>query len=96
MVLNAMLLSVATAAVSYFIVRAEFLDRPRSWLTAKSGPIGKLIGCGYCLSHWVAAMLVVACDVRLFGMPWSLDYALTILVVAWLASFQYAAMDRLW
>lgn len=96
MIKEAVLLSVATAAASYFIAQAELLDRPRSWLAAKSGFLGKLIGCGYCLSHWIAATLVVACDVRLFGMPWPLDYALTILAVAWLASFQYAAMDRLW
>lgn len=96
MIKETVLLSVGTAAVSYFIAQAELLDRPRSWLTAKSSLFGKLIGCGYCLSHWIAAALVVACDVRLFGMPWPLDYALTILAVAWVASFQYATMDRLW
>lgn len=54
MIKEAMMLSVATAAVSYFIAQAELLDRPRSWLTAKSGLFGKLIGCGYCLSHWIS------------------------------------------
>ena len=96
MIKEAMMLSVATAAVSYFIAQAEVLDRPRSWLMAKSGFFGKLIGCGYCLSHWIAAALIIACDVRLFGMPWPLDYVLTILAVAWLATFQYVILERLW
>ena len=96
MIKEAMMLSVATAAVSYFITQAELMDRPRSWLRAKSGLFGKLIGCGYCLSHWIAAALVIACDVRLFGIPWPLDYALTILSVAWLATFQYVILERLW
>lgn len=96
MIAEASLISVATAAIAWLVTQSAAFGWLRGWTAKHSRFLDKLLACGYCLSHWIAAALVVACDVRLFGMPWPLDYALTILAVAWLATFQYAAMDRLW
>ena len=51
----------------------------------------KLAGCGYCLDHWVAFVLVPVYRSRLFEAWWLLDYSLTAILTAWLAVFQCAA-----
>jgi len=86
MIQKAILLSVATGAISYFISKASILERPRDWLERHSKFMEYLLTCVYCLSHWIAAPLVIIYRVNLFSMWLPLDYFLTIMMVAWIAS----------
>jgi len=94
MVLKAVLLSVATAAVAFLVTRSTLFE-PLRKLTGRLPFFGELFDCCYCFSHWVAVALVIAYRVKLFDLFSPLDYLLTILAVAWTASFQCMAYDRL-
>jgi len=90
-------LSTATAAVSFLIAQSSIFGGFREWVHKHSKRLHGLVTCYYCLGHWVAAALVIAFEARLFRLhPTAIDYALTILVVAWLAALQCAVMDALW
>ncbi len=86
------LLSVATASIAFSIAETRVFAPVREWVKVRSKFWGELLCCGYCLGHWVALVLVAIYRPRLFGVWWLLDYFLTVLVIAWIAAFQWAAM----
>jgi hypothetical protein len=89
------MISAVTACVSFTIAESALFSGFRR-LAARAHPIaGKLAACGYCVGHWVALTLVLA--LRLdpgWGrdLPPFMSLPLTILLVAWLAGAQWAAM----
>ena len=85
-------LSLVAASVAFTLGETTVFAGLREWVKGRSVWLGKLACCGYCLGHWVAFGLVAIYRPRLFGGWWLLDYALTALVVAWLAAFQWAAL----
>lgn len=95
-VVKALLLSCVVASISFFISHTQLLTKPRKWLWDHITFFGQLIDCCYCLGHWVAAALLLVYPVRLFNTYEPVDYALTWLVVAWLAGLQSMAATRLW
>jgi len=85
-----LLLSAATASVAFTISETILFRSFREFVKARSAWLGKLFSCGYCLGHWVALGLVAAYRPRLFFSSYvGLDYALTVLLVAWVAAFQW-------
>jgi hypothetical protein len=86
------LLSFVTAAISFTVSEAKLLRPLREAVKRKSAIGGDLLCCGYCTGHWVALALVAIYQVRLFNSWWLLDYALTVLVIAWLGGVQWALM----
>ena len=48
---------VATEALTEMLVHSELFDKPRDWLMGKAGFFHKLLGCGWCLSLWVAVLV---------------------------------------
>ena len=88
-----LLLSTATACVAFTISETVLFRGFREAVTARSAWLGKLFSCGYCLGHWVALGLVAACRPRVAVSAWpALDYAVTVLLVAWAAAFQWIAL----
>jgi len=85
-------LSFVTASVSFTVTEMKIFQSLREWLKKKNSFFGELLSCCYCFSHWVAAILVVIYQAKLFNTWWLLDYFLTVLVVAWLGSFQVVLM----
>ncbi len=85
-------LSLITASLSFTVTETKVFEPLREWTKSKNQFFGKLISCGYCFGHWVAFVLVVIYQARLFTFWWLLDYFITALVVAWLAAFQWALM----
>ena len=74
---------------------SDYMNRAssrRSSESARPAIWGELLSCGYCLSHWVAAALVLAYQPRLFWFWWPVDYLFTTLVVAWLSAFHWGAL----
>ena len=89
------LLSLVTASVAFTFCETKLFAGLREWVKARSVWLGKLAGCGYCLGHWVAFVLVAIYRPRLFARWWPLDYFLTALVIAWLAAFQWVTLSLL-
>jgi hypothetical protein len=52
------IVSLATFALSTTIATTPLLDLPRRKAYERSAMWGKLASCPYCLSHWIAAVLV--------------------------------------
>ena len=86
------LLSFATASVAFTITETKIFAPLRQWLEVKSGFLGSMFSCGYCLGHWIAFALTAIYQPRLFEAWWLLDYFLTALVIAWFAAFQWIVM----
>jgi hypothetical protein len=85
-------LSLVTASISFTITETKIFKPLREWTKSKNVFLGELISCGYCFDHWVAFVLVAIYQTKLFEVWWLMDYFLTALVIAWIASFQWALM----
>ena len=94
--IKAILLSMVVASISFFITHTQLLEKQRKTLWQKSDFIAGLLGCCYCLGHWVAVAVLLIYPIRLFGMFQPLDYFLTWLVISWIAGLQSLAASRLW
>ena len=92
LLLQVALLSAVTASISYTISETKNFEPFRLWLREMNKFTGKLFSCGYCMGHWIALILVVFFQVKIFHTWWLFDYFLTIIVIAWLAAFQWVLM----
>lgn len=90
-----LILSVATASVSFSVSETKLFAPLRAWTRARFPWMGELLGCGYCLGHWVAFALVAVYRPTLLEVWLPLDLFLTALVVAWIAAVQWAALCAL-
>jgi len=86
----AILLSITTASISFTVTETQIFKPLRD--SIKNPFFNKLFSCGYCFSHWIAFILVIIYQPKLFHFFWILDYFLTVLVIAWLASIQWLLM----
>lgn len=60
-----MLVIVAVSTVTVTVTRSTLFAPLRERAAHKSRFLGKLVGCPYCMSHWVAALFVVAAHLML-------------------------------
>lgn len=51
--------SLAVASTSYTITRAGIFEPVRAWIEAKSGKLGELMRCPYCIGHWLAGAAAI-------------------------------------
>ena len=51
-------LSMATAAIDMTVSKASIFEGFREWVEKRSDWFSEMIGCPYCLSHWVAFGMV--------------------------------------
>jgi len=84
--------SLATASISFTVTETKIFLPLREWLRKNNKFLGTLFNCGYCFGHWIAFVLVVIYQPRLFEFWWLLDYFLTALIIAWLGAFQWILM----
>ena len=96
MILKALLIAMATAAISFFLSHAEIFVKLRVLLRRRVAFLGRLIDCCYCLGHWITALLMVLMPVAIFGIFRPLDYLLTWLVISWFAGMLSMMTARLW
>lgn len=85
-------LAVVNAAIAFTVAETKLFRGLREWVRVKSGFLGELVSCGYCLGFWSAFALVAVYQPRLFHAAWILDLFLTAFVVAWLSAFQWVVM----
>lgn len=60
-------LGLAVGAIATTISKAHIGDIPRAWVARQSKFLGELLACPYCVSHWIAAAIVVATPMRITG-----------------------------
>jgi len=91
-----LMISAVTACVSFTVSDSALFSGFRRVATRAHPQAGKLASCGYCLGHWLALTLVLALRPDPgWGKDGSapfLSFPLTVLLVAWLAGAQWAAM----
>ncbi len=87
------LLSMVVASLSYTLTESTLFAGLRHRVRAASPRLGALVHCGYCAGHWIALGLVVVYRPRLLSGWWLLDYFCSVLIVAWLAAFQWIALS---
>ena len=62
-IFNILLISLATASISFTISSSSFFDFVRDYFllsyNSYSIKIGELLSCYYCLSHWVSLLLIL-------------------------------------
>lgn len=99
MILTIIYLGVANGMISGCIAKSYFFEWFRDLVSWFSYPLHKLISCPYCLSHWVAVIMVwlwvpklTNCGVAFF------DYVVAAFVMVAVASISWGAafylMDR--
>lgn len=102
--IEAILLSMVVASISFFIAHSQLLEKFRNWIWDKNTFTGNLIACCYCLGHWIAFILLILFPVKLFeyipifyghGKP-VIDFVMTWLVISWMAGLQSMAASQLW
>jgi hypothetical protein len=86
------LLSLVTGTLAFTLSETKLFAPCRDWARRRSALVGEMLSCGYCCGHWIALALVVVYQMRLFNAWWLLDYALTAIVIAGLAAFQWGAL----
>ena len=88
-------LALATSAVSVTITRGSIFNKQRSWLLGKYLPLGKLVSCPYCLSHWVSAMFVAVYQPVVVSLWIGIDLLVSVLVIIALAAIVTGVITRL-
>ena len=90
---EAVMLSMAAALNTTTVSESQLFRGTRLWAKDRSAFTGAAIGCGYCLSHWIAFFFVLLYRPRLVNSNFMLvDYLVTAFVIAWLAIGQWAAL----
>ena len=85
--LNFIILSMAVSVISLTLTKSRLFLPVRFWFGSKGNRlVSDFITCPYCLSHWVAIVLVVAYKVRLVSLWLPIDYLITAFAVVCIAS----------
>ncbi len=86
------LLSLVTANIAFIVAESSLFGGFRGWLQGIDNWLSHMVGCGYCLSQWIALALVAVYRPRLYFAWWPLDYCLTALAIGGLASVIWLAL----
>lgn len=84
--------SLIVASVSFTISEAAIFSKLRFQIKLRSKFFGKLVCCGYCIGHWVAAFVMIVYQPRLFFSFAPIDYICTWFVLSWIAGIQWGLM----
>lgn len=93
---NLVVLAFAVAGLSTTITKAKLTAPIRAWVKKRSDLFGYMLGCPYCISHWIAVILVgFSRENYLFGGPVRDWFIQTFAVVALAAIITGAIMRML-
>ena len=89
-----LLLSLAVMSIANTISREKIFEPLRNRLGGKETYLGYMVACPYCLSHWLAFILVPLFDFRLLRVPydwgvvaWTLDWFFNSILIVMLGAF---------
>ena len=94
MLVDLIVMALAVAATSYTIARAKIFAANRKWITRKSKWFGQLVNCPYCVSHWVAAALVIAIAWRPLDVLRGIDYFVGAMAIVCVSAFFLGVLNR--
>ena len=90
------ILSIVTASISFTITESKLFLTLRTFLKSKNNFLGTLFSCGYCMSHWVAAILLLLYPIIIIQSDFIIiDYIITVFMISWIASFQWILLALL-
>lgn len=99
--LQLLTLAGAVASVSFTLTTSRLFGAWREWLRAQrdrgrpgAAFLDNLFHCHYCLSHWVAAPLVVLLDPGL--LPGAAGAAATLFCLVWLSALLILPVELAW
>lgn len=103
--LTILVLGVASGTAAFTLTKTHITQRPRDWLGRQNKWLNKLVGCPYCVSHWLAAVacLIYQPRVTVLAVPervapgWvgeTLDWGVAWLVVVFIAALTWGLIVR--
>ena len=87
-----LLLSMVCASLSFTITESVLFSDFRIYIRKRNSWLGELVSCGYCLGHWIAALLIIITGFNIFNTNLFIDYFFTALIIAWISSIQWLIM----
>ncbi len=95
-------LAIPIASITWTVTHEDIFREPREWCTAKSQSCRRLFSrkmfylftCEYCLSHWVAAVVLFITRYTLLFDDWR-GYAIAGFSLVWLANVYMSFFGRL-
>lgn len=86
MIIQFVMVTLATAAVSYTFTKSTLFEELRWKVQYYKSPVdgqrvrketklAQFVGCPYCVSHWVALFFVLLVDLRVLGTPNSASFS---------------------
>jgi len=88
--------SFVVACISFTISEAAIFKKLRTKVKIRSRFFGNLICCGYCTGFYVAALVMIIYQPRIFFLFAPIDYLFTWFVLAWLSGIQWALVCIMW
>src|SRR5262245_25342203 len=73
-------LVLATSAISLTLAKSDMMQAWRDWMRSHGTWLGDLADCHYCISHWVALLLVGLYRPQIVVGIWGVDF-----IVSWFA-----------
>lgn len=63
-IISIIITAMAVSTISLTVSKSKIFESTRTFITNKSYWFGELVSCFYCFSHWVAACVVAATDLK--------------------------------
>ncbi|WP_328745070.1 hypothetical protein OHT57_06460 [Streptomyces sp. NBC_00285] len=93
-ILTTVFLSVAVASAALTVSRTAIMGPFREFVLRHSTFAGRLVGCSYCISHWLSFGAVLLYRPRLTHLFLPLDLLVTTMVMVTLAAILTGAIAR--
>jgi hypothetical protein len=58
LLLNLLLVAFIVESITYALLKADLLEKPRDFIKSKSKFLNDLLSCGYCSSFWVSLIVL--------------------------------------
>lgn len=95
MLFELILLSIATASISFTVTESKLFEPIRVYVKNKNKFFGELVSCGYCFGHWVAFFIVILTNFNAFENNLFIDYFFTWLIISWFSTINWLFMTML-
>lgn len=86
-ILQVFFISLVVSTTSVTISETKPFEKMRRFLKDRCGWLGHLVGCPYCVSHYISGLLVLIYRPKIIEGFFLLDYIMTVFVVVALATF---------
>jgi len=84
--------SLVVSCISFTISEAAIFKKLRDRIKFHNRLLGKLVCCGYCVGHYIAALVMIIYQPRLFFYFAPVDYLFTWFVLVWISGVQWVIM----